>query len=223
MADPLEEQYPISCPFCNIASAYPHSPSTSISPSSESSLLSCIPSNPDVTKVLPNCCLVLSSPNVMAFLDIMPMTEGHLLVTCRPHRQKVADMSPEESSDVGLCYLIASRWNIRYRTCLADLVLGYWLPLLAKTVTKITGVTDYNIVQNNGSRAAQVVPHVHFHIIPRPGHVPELKSRSWTMFGRGQREDLDDEEGEKLASEMRAVLAEELERYEREKQGKGKL
>lgn len=37
----------------------------------------------------------------MAFLDIMPMTEGHLLVTCRPHRQKVADMQPEETADVG--------------------------------------------------------------------------------------------------------------------------
>lgn len=27
---------------------------------------------------------------------------------------------------------------------------GFWLPLLAKAVVKATGVTDYNIVQNNG-------------------------------------------------------------------------
>ncbi|KAJ4367388.1 hypothetical protein N0V83_006970 [Neocucurbitaria cava] len=72
------------------------------------------------------------------------------------------------------------------------------------------GVTDYNIVQNNGARAAQVVPHVHFHIIPRPGTMPEIRNKSWTMFGRGQRDDLDDEEGAKLASEMRKVLREEV-------------
>lgn len=84
-------------------------------------------------------------------------------------------------------------------------------------------MTDYNIVQNNGLRAAQVVPHVHFHIIPRPGHVPELKSRSWTMFGRGQRDDLDEDEGEKLAAEMRRVLAEEVGRYEGGRKEKGRL
>lgn len=65
-------------------------------------------------------------------------------------------------------------------------------------------------MQNNGARAAQVVPHVHFHIIPRPESKPEIKSRSWTMFGRGQRDDLDDEEGVQLAGEMRRVLREEL-------------
>jgi diadenosine tetraphosphate (Ap4A) HIT family hydrolase len=89
-------------------------------------------------------------------------------------------------------------------------VPGFWLPLLARTVAKVTGVTDYNIVQNNGARAAQVVPHVHFHIIPRPATMPEIKNKSWTMFGRGQRDDLDDEEGAKLAGEMRKVLREEV-------------
>lgn len=32
------------------------------------------------------------------------------------------------------------------------------------------------------------------------------------MFGRGQREELDDDEGAKLASEMRQVLREEVEK-----------
>jgi diadenosine tetraphosphate (Ap4A) HIT family hydrolase len=89
---------------------------------------------------------------------------------------------------------------------------GFWLPLLARTVAKVTNVTDYNIVQNNGARAAQVVPHVHFHIIPRPETMPEIKSKSWTMFGRGQRDDLDDEEGARIAGQMREVLREEVEK-----------
>lgn len=91
------------------------------------------------------------------------------------------------------------------------------MPVLAKVVSRVTGVSDYNIVQNNGARAAQVVPHVHFHIIPRPESMPQIKNKSWTMFGRGQREELDDDEGAKLAGEMRRVLREEVEKME----GKG--
>jgi diadenosine tetraphosphate (Ap4A) HIT family hydrolase len=68
-----------------------------------------------------------------------------------------------------------------------------------------------NLTWYVGARAAQVVPHVHFHIIPRPESKPEIKSRSWTMFGRGQRDELDDGEGAKVAGEMRKVLREELE------------
>ena len=56
-----------------------------------------------------------------------------------------------------------------------------------------------------GAAAAQVVPHVHYHIIPR-GTRPEIGARSWTMFGRGQRMDLDDDEAVTLASKMRSEL-----------------
>jgi hypothetical protein len=63
---------------------------------------------------------------------------------------------------------------------------------------------------------------VHFHIIPRPGTMPEIKNKSWTMFGRGQRDDLDDEEGRKLAGEMRRVLREEIGGMEMEGEEKGK-
>lgn len=40
--------------------------------------------------------------------------------------------------------------------------------------------------------------------------MPEIKNKSWTMFGRGQRDDLDDEEGARMAGEMRRVLREEV-------------
>lgn len=105
------------------------------------------------------------------------------------------------------------------------------------------GVGDWNIVQNNGrlhpsqhledsacsgsqglmglhtgARAAQVVPHVHFHIIPRPGDVPEIKNRSWTVFGKGQREELDDDDAAALIAKMRKELTSQVERV-REKEG----
>lgn len=110
------------CPFCNIATNYP-SP-----PDSDGTLLSYIPEKVDVNQTAPPCFLVLAAPNVMAFLDILPMTLGHLLVVVRDHRPKVENMEPEESRDV-----------------------GFWLPLLAKAVKNVTGTGDYNIVQNNGA------------------------------------------------------------------------
>jgi diadenosine tetraphosphate (Ap4A) HIT family hydrolase len=63
-----------------------------------------------------------------------------------------------------------------------------------------------------GAAAAQVVPHVHFHIIPRPSLTPELRNRSFTMFGRGQRSDLDEDEAAELANNLRVELARELDR-----------
>ena len=40
---------------------------------------------------------------------------------------------------------------------------------LCRAMMKATGATAYNILQNNGSDAHQVVMHVHFHIIPKVG------------------------------------------------------
>lgn len=183
---------PESCPFCGIAAAFPFpSAAPSLWERGDDELARCVPSEQesDCEKTSPSSFVVLRSMNVVAFLDILPMTGGHLLVTTRNHKVKVADMEAVESRDI-----------------------GFWLPLLARTVAQVTGVTDYNIVQNNGARAAQVVPHVHFHIIPRPATMPEIKNKSWTMFGRGQRDDLDDEEGSRMAADMRHVLRGEVDK-----------
>lgn len=76
----------------------------------------------------------------------------------------------------------------------------------------------FNLV---GARAAQVVPHVHFHIIPRVGDdVPEVKARSWTVFGKGQREELDEEDAVVLVGRMRERLRGEVERVRR-REGEG--
>lgn len=63
---------------------------------------------------------------------------------------------------------------------------------------------------------------MHFHIIPRPALTPELRNRSFTMFGRGQREELDDEEAAALAGKLREELGREVERIEKV-EGRGKL
>ncbi|KAF8865466.1 HIT-like protein [Acephala macrosclerotiorum] len=161
------------CPFCNIAEHFPPSES----PSANYELIS------------PSAFVVLSTPLCLAFLDIMPLSPGHLLVTTRKHHEKVSDVTEEESRE-----------------------LGMWLSKLSRVLASVTGVFDWNIVQNNGAAAAQVVQHVHFHIIPRPALTPELRNKSFTMFGRGQRSEIDDDKAAELAKNLREGIIKEMER-----------
>jgi diadenosine tetraphosphate (Ap4A) HIT family hydrolase len=101
------------CPFCAIAANYPEFPPTSL-----------LPLDPEL--VSPAAFVVLSSEKVMAFLDIMPLSEGHLLVTTRRHHEKISDVDDEQARE-----------------------LGYWLPVLSRVLGNVTGVFDWNIVQNN--------------------------------------------------------------------------
>lgn len=96
MAD-IDELYPQSCPFCAIAEAYPASETSS------SDDAAAIPNDVDIAtaEIQPACFLVLSAPDVMAFLDILPMTRGHLLVTVRKHKEKIADVGSKEGRDIG--------------------------------------------------------------------------------------------------------------------------
>lgn len=185
-----------SCPFCTIAAT--HAPYDPLHPPSSSSI------PPDATT--PSSFIVLSTPLLIAFLDIMPLSRGHLLICPRAHRPKLTDIAVGEAR-----------------------ALGEQVRVLSAAVARATGVDDWNVVQNNGAAAAQVVPHMHYHIIPRP----ELRatgrlSDSFTMFGRGQREELDDEEAEVLAAEVRrqvaVVMGEDLEQDgSRQRKEKAKL
>ena len=96
----VDELYPIDCPFCKIADSYPTA-NHSLRLSSGDDLKSCVPEEVDAQKVDPNCHLVLSAPTVLAFLDIMPMTRGHLLVTSRSHHVKIGEVPGQEAADIG--------------------------------------------------------------------------------------------------------------------------
>lgn len=92
------------------------------------------------------CHSVYEDEHVLAFLDINPMAQGHLLVIPKERRAFLHELSPEQSAAIGRV-----------------------LPRLAQAVMKATGATAYNVLQNNGAEAGQEVFHAHFHIIPRAG------------------------------------------------------
>lgn len=104
---------PDGCPFCTIAAAYP-AKSSPLWSSKEEDLLSCVPSGevqPERTS--PGSFVVLASRDVVAFLDILPMVGGHLLVATRGHRVKVGDMQGGEGKEMGEYDPVARRACVR--------------------------------------------------------------------------------------------------------------
>ena len=90
------------------------------------------------------CHKVYEDDKVFAFLDIGPLSKGHTLVIPKEPAETIDQLSDDSAAAVGRV-----------------------LPLLSRALLKATGATAFNILQNNGSAAHQVVMHVHFHIIPK--------------------------------------------------------
>jgi histidine triad (HIT) family protein len=91
------------------------------------------------------CHKVFEDAHVLAFLDIAPLSPGHVLVI-----PKLAARTLDEVGDE------------------AAAALGQALVRVARAVKAATGCSAYNILQNNEAEAHQAVFHVHFHIIPKP-------------------------------------------------------
>ena len=80
----------------------------------------------------------------IAFMDVQPVNNGHVLVVPREHYESLLDV-PEE---IGM-----HLFKVTMR--------------LANAVRKVTGNDDLNIVVNSGAAVGQDEPHYHVHIIPR--------------------------------------------------------
>ncbi|TDZ19735.1 Hit family protein 1 [Colletotrichum orbiculare MAFF 240422] len=93
------------------------------------------------------CFKLFESDKTLAFLDINPLSRGHALVIPKHHGAKLADIPDGHLSEI--------------------------LPVVKKLVSA-SGATDYNLLQNNGRVAHQVVDHVHFHMIPKPNETEGL-------------------------------------------------
>ncbi len=87
---------------------------------------------------------VFENEHCVAFLDIGPLASGHTLLVPRVHVESLWDFDPSVAASV------VSR-----------------LPELSRAIMQATGAGGLNVLQSNGRVAGQVVPHVHFHLIPR--------------------------------------------------------
>ena len=90
------------------------------------------------------CHRVYEDDQVLAFLDVSPLSRGHVLVIPKEARATLGELSDQSAAAIGRV-----------------------LPRLCRAICTATGATNYNVLQNNGSAAHQAVMHVHFHIIPR--------------------------------------------------------
>lgn len=90
---------------------------------------------------------MIETPKVYSFLDIEPLSKGHILVIPKFHGEKLHDIPDDYLAEI--------------------------LPVTKKLVKaldlEVKGLEGpgYNVLQNNGKIAHQVVGHVHFHLIPK--------------------------------------------------------
>jgi len=87
---------------------------------------------------------VLEDDQVLAFMDIGPVAQGHVLLIPKHHYERIDEMPAAKAGD-----------------------LLRRLPAIVAAAVHATGAAGVNVLQNNGRIAGQLVPHVHFHIIPR--------------------------------------------------------
>jgi len=88
--------------------------------------------------------IVYEDEEFLAFMDIAPVIKGHTLVIPKTCYNPVTE-TPDD--------VLAGLMRVCKR--------------IASAQIQGLGADGVNIIQNNGAAAGQVVPHLHFHVIPR--------------------------------------------------------
>ncbi len=108
--------------------------------------------------------IVYEDEDVLAFLDIKPISQGHTLVVPKEHYENIFDVPKN--------------------------VLNNTMNIVKKISKSIKHISDgVNIGQNNLLAAGQIVNHIHFHIIPRFDN-DGLKSWPRKSYNEGQMRDV---------------------------------
>ncbi|OGY41555.1 MAG: HIT family hydrolase [Candidatus Buchananbacteria bacterium RBG_13_36_9] len=87
---------------------------------------------------------VYEDENVIAILDIHPVSLGHTLIVPKKHSMNMLD-----ADDVVLQSMILATKKI------------------AQAILEGLGYDAFNLELNNGRIAGQIIPHLHWHIVPR--------------------------------------------------------
>ena len=87
---------------------------------------------------------VYEDDSVLAFMDIMPLSKGHVLVIPKEHLENIGETDPDLYGHIASVICRISR-----------------------AVQEAFTPDGLNVQQLNGKAANQVVPHVHMHLVPR--------------------------------------------------------
>ncbi|MDD5031976.1 MAG: HIT family protein [Patescibacteria group bacterium] len=109
---------------------------------------------------------VYEDEDILAFLDIAPVNPGHTLVVPKKHYANL-----EEIPEGELAKLAAA------------------IKKVGKAVKDGLGVEGYNVMENNDPVSGQIIPHLHFHIIPRK-EGDGLKLWPQGKYGEGEAEEM---------------------------------
>lgn len=88
--------------------------------------------------------VVYEDDQVIAFLDIFPTSYGHTLVIPKQHFENIIDA---DSSLFGHLMSVVQK--------------------IGRALVDSLEFKGFNVIVNNGKDAGQVIPHLHFHIVPR--------------------------------------------------------
>lgn len=92
---------------------------------------------------------VYEDERTLAFLDIMPVVDGHTLVIPKKPARNIFDVEPEE-----LAYLVKVAQKVSLAAC------------------KAFGADGHALRLHSEASGGQEVPHIHFHILPMKTGVP---------------------------------------------------
>jgi len=95
------------------------------------------------------CHKVYETDRILAFMDVMPRGDGHVLVIPKSKARNLLDVSPD---------------------VLAELVQA--VQVVGKAAKSALSADGLTIQQFNESAGGQVVFHIHFHVLPRFDGVP---------------------------------------------------
>lgn len=112
-----------------------------------------------IRKEIP-CTKIFENSEVLAFLDIGPVNKGHTLVIPKRHNENIYDIPEEDLKQV----IIAVK-------------------KVSEAIKQGLGADGISIAQSNEKSAGQVVPHFHFHVMPR------LKDDGLKLWPQGKYEE----------------------------------
>jgi histidine triad (HIT) family protein len=96
-----------------------------------------------INKSIPNA-IIYENDKFLAFLDKYPINYGHSLIVPKDHFNNILEMPTE---------LVGQMHSL--------------VPQIAKAIITSIDGNGFNVSQNNGRSANQIIPHVHVHIVPR--------------------------------------------------------